>query len=111
MKVSGSDVLAYFQNCTATFSRELLDVSAAQDTWTHRESCRSDVEFTVGKVMLSTEDLLTLFMAGGTVYVSCDIAGKTLYFVGIMENANVTSGNPIAEGATIRLGNGTPTLT
>lgn len=111
LNINGSDVLAYFQNCGYTMSRELIDVSAAQDTWVQREFCRDDLEFTLGKIMYEDEDLSTLFMAGSTVYVCCDIAGKTLYFVGVMENANVASGNPMTEGATIRNAGGTPTLT
>lgn len=110
MNVDGSNVLAYFQNCGYTLSRELIDVGAAQDTWAQREFCKNDLEFTLGKIMYEDEDLSTLFLAGGTVYVSCDIAGKTLYFIGVMENASVTSGNPMTENATIRVASGTPTL-
>jgi len=110
LTVGGANVLAYFRDCSYTFSGELIDVTAAQDSWMKRELCRKDLEFTLGKIMYEDEDLATLFIAGSVVYVSCDIAGKTLYFLGLIENAGASSGDPMTETGTIRLANGTPTL-
>lgn len=102
LSADDNDVIALATDCTLTFDREVIEVTAPMDTWKHREQCGGlDWNIQIGKLITSPV-FPSLIITGGLIVVSADtVGGDTFYGVGLITGQTNNWEDPNTEQLTV----------